>query len=142
MDIPEVRRRVRAGIDQARRQASERRARTDAASRDYERLLSAQAIPAFNQLASALVAEGHRFKVFTPAGSVRLASDSSSDDYLELSLDSTEDPPIVIVRTNAGRGRRAITKERPLHPDTPIAELTDEQIIDLVMEELTPLLER
>jgi hypothetical protein len=45
----------------------------------------------------------------------------------------------VLVRTNVGRGRRAMTKERPLHPDTPISDLTQEQIVDVVVEELLPL---
>jgi hypothetical protein len=142
MDIPEVRRRVRAGIERARRDSAERRTRTDAASRAYEQFLVAHAIPAFNLLASALVAEGHRFKVFTPAGSVRLSADSATDDFVELTLDSSEDPPVVLVRTNVGRGRRAFTKERPLNPGTPIAELTDMQLVDVVIDELLPLVER
>jgi hypothetical protein len=32
-----------------------------------------------------------------------------------------------------------MTKERPLHPDTPISDLTQEQIVDVVVEELLPL---
>ena len=142
MDIPEVRRRVRAGIERARRDAAERRARTDAAARAYDQFLTDHAIPAFNQLAAALVGEGHRFKVFTPAGSVRLSAERSADDFVELTLDAGEDPPVVLVRTNVGRGRRAVTKERPLHPHTPIAELTADHVIDFVIDELLPLVAR
>jgi hypothetical protein len=142
MDIPEVRRRVRAGIERARRDAAERRARTDVASRAYDEFLTAQAIPAFNLLAAALVGEGVRVKVFTPAGSVRLSSERSADDFVELTLDTTEDPPVVLVRSNVGRGRRAVTKERPLHPGVPIPELTQAQVVDFVIEELLPLVAR
>jgi hypothetical protein len=142
MDIPEVRRRVRAAIDRARRDAAERRVRTDDASRAYDQFLVAHAIPAFNMLASALAGEGLRFKVFTPAGSVRLTPEGSTDDFVELTLDSSEDPPVVLVRTNVGRGRRAVTKEQPLHRDTPIADLTQTHVVDVVADELVPLLER
>ncbi len=133
---------MRAGIERARHDAVERRTRTDAASRAYEQFLTAQATPAFHALASALVGEGHRFKVFSPAGSVRLSAERSTDDFVELTLDASEDPPVVLIRTNVGRGRRAVTKERPLHPGTPISDLTEEHVIDVVLQELTPLLER
>ncbi len=113
MDIPEVRRRVRAAIEQARRDAGERRERTDAASRAYEQFLAARAVPAFNLLAAALVAEGHRFKVFTPAdrygwpprGRPRTSSSSRS---IRRRIRRS-----VLGRTNVGRGRRALTRERP-----------------------------
>ena len=142
MDIPEVRRRVRTAIERARRDAAERRARTDIASRDYDQFLKTHAIPALTLIASALVAEGHRFKVFTPAGSVRLAAEGASDDFVEVTLDSSEDPPVVLVRTNVGRGRRAVTKEQPLHRGTPISDLTAGDLLDLVVDELVPLVAR
>jgi hypothetical protein len=142
MDIPEVRRRVRAAIDQARRDAAGRRERSDAAASAYERFLASPAVPAFSALAAALVAEGYRFKVFTPAGSVRLASERSPDDYVELTLDSAEDPPIVLGRTSQSRGRRAVTRERPVRAGASPAELTEEDVVTFVLSEITPLLER
>ncbi len=66
MDIPEIRRRVRAAIEQARLDAAARRERSDAAAKSYEQFLDTCAVPAFNTMASALVAEGHRFKVSRP----------------------------------------------------------------------------
>lgn len=142
MEIPDIRRRVRAAIDQARRDAASRRERSDAASRAYDEFLTRQAIPAFNALASALVAEGHRFKVHTPAGSVRLVSERSSDDFIELTLESGEDPPLVLGRTSVGRGRRAITKERPVRDGVSPESLTDEDVIAYVLSEIVPLIER
>jgi hypothetical protein len=142
LEIPEVRRRVRAAIEQARREAVERRARTDAATRAYEQFLSSCAVPAFNLLAAALVAEGHRFKVFTPAESVRLSSEGSAENFIELVLDPSDDPPQILGRTNVGRGRRAVTRERPLRKGTPIDALTDADVIDFVLEEIAPLIER
>jgi hypothetical protein len=142
MDIPEVRRRVRAAIDQARRDAAGRRERSDAATRAYDQFLAARAVPTFNTMAAALVAEGHRFKVFTPAGSVRLASERSPDDYIELTLDASEDPPIVLGRTSQSRGRRAVTKERPVRDGAAPDTITDEDVADFVLSEVTALIER
>ena len=93
-------------------------------------------------MASALVAEGYRFKVFTPAGSVRLASDSSGDDYIEFSLDPTTDPPACSAAPAAARGRGQITSERPFKEDIPIADLADEDVLAFLLEELTSFLER
>jgi hypothetical protein len=142
MEIPDVRRRVRAAIEQARRDAASRRDRSDAAARAYDQFLAERAIPAFNTLAAALVAEGHRFKVHTPAGSVRLASERSPDDFIELTLETGEDPPFVLGRTSAGRGRRAVTRERPVRDGASPDQLTDEDVIAFVLSEVVPLLER
>jgi hypothetical protein len=141
MDVPEIRRRLRASIEAARRDAQERRGRSDRASRAYEEFLATRAVPLFQTVASALVAEGHRFKVFTPAGSVRLAAESSGEDYIELGLDSTADPPVVVGRTSRGRGRRQIS-ERPVQEDVPIEDLTDDDVLAFLLRELTPFLER
>ena len=142
MDIPEVRRRVRAAIEQARRDAAARRERSDAAAKSYEQFLATCAVPAFNTMASALVGEGHRFTVSTPAGSVRLSSERSPDDYIELMLDASEDPPIVLGRTNAGRGRRTVTKERPVRAGVSPDALTDEDVVTFVLAEIITLIER
>ena len=66
MEISDVRRRLRAAIDDAKRISIERRARVDAATRAWADVLSATVVPAFHALSQALVAEGHRFKVLTP----------------------------------------------------------------------------
>ena len=108
----------------------------------YEEFLAARAVPLFQTVASALVAEGYRFKVFTPAGSVRLASESSGEDYIELSLDTTTDPPVVIGRTSRGRGRGQIASERPVQEDIPIEDLADEDVLAFLLRELTSFLER
>ena len=142
MEIPDIRRRVRAAIDQARRDAVSRRERSDAAAQAYDEFLTRRAIPAFNALASALVAEGHRFKVHTPARSVRLVSERSSDDFIELTLESGEDTPFVLGRTNVGRGRRAVTRERPVRDGAGPESLTDEDVIEFVVSEIVALIER
>ena len=139
MEIPEVRRRLRAVIDQARRDAAARRERADAASRAYTKFLE-RAVPTFHTFAAALVAEGYRFKVFTPAGSVRLASESAGEDFIEIVLDPTVDPPRVTGRTSRARGRRSTSAERPLRAGA--ADLTEEDVLDFLVEEIAPFVER
>lgn len=142
MEVSEVRRRLRAAIDAARTGAQERRARSDQAAREYEEFLRDRAVPVFHVFASALVAEGHRFKVFTPADSVRLASESSAEDFIELVLDPLSDPPAVIGRVNRGRGRRLVTSERPVNEQASIAQLTDEDVLAFLTGAIVPFVER
>jgi hypothetical protein len=142
MEVSDVRRRVRTAIDAARKSAQERRARSDQAAADYEAFLQQTAVRVMQVFAQALVAEGHRFKVFTPAGSVRLASESNPDDFLEVTLDTDSDPPTVIGRTNRGRGRRLITAERPVKENAAIAELTDEDVLTFLVGGIAPFVER
>jgi hypothetical protein len=142
MEITDVRRRVRGAIEEARRDAAERRARTDAAERDYDAFLTERAIPVVHDVASALAGEGHPFKVFTPARSVKLASGRSSAEFIELELDTTLDQPQVIGRSSRGRGRRTVTSERPLRPGAPIADLTDEDVLTFLITEIVHLIER
>lgn len=142
MEVSEVRRRVRAAIEGARRSAQERRGRSDLAARDYAAFLPGVAVPVFQVLASALVAEGHRFKIFTPADSVRLAAESSPEDYIEVTLDTSADPPTVLGRVSRGRGRRLITSERPVREGAQVSELTEEDVLNFVVAELGPFVER
>ncbi len=142
MEISEVRKRVLETIDRAKRAAADRRARADEAGRDYEVFLNRVAVPLFRQIANALRAEGHLFNVFTPSGSVRLMSDRSPEDYIELILDATVDPPHVLVHSSRSRGRRVIESERPLKPSSSIGALTDEDILTMVMKELEPFVEK
>ena len=142
MEIAEVRKRVLAAIASGRTAAQERRTRIDAASRDYEAFLADRAVPLFHQVASALVAEGLRYHVFTPAGSVRLASESGGDDYIELVLDTTGDEPQVLGRSSRGRGRRLVTSERPIKPGSTVPSLTEEDVLSFLVEELGPFVAR
>lgn len=141
MEIADVRKRVLATVDRARRAAAERRTRVDEAGREYEQFLDRVAIPLFKQLANVLRAQGYVFNVFTPGGGVRLMSDKSAEDYLELFLDTTGDTPRVMLHTNRGRGGRVLDSERPV-ATIPIRDLTDEDVLEPVLKELEPFVER
>ena len=136
MDIPEVRRQLRAAINSARAASERRQERIDAAGREYETFLTERAVPLFQTFASALAAEGLRFKVFTPAGSVRLVPDGASEDYIELVLETSEDVPQVVGRTSRGRGRRQVTTERPLKDGADVSALTEDDVLQFLVSEI------
>lgn len=141
METSDVRKRVNEAIEQARREATERRARTDEAARDYSRLLDDVAVPLFRQVASSLKAGGFNFTVFTPSGSVRLMSDKVAEDFIELTLDTTGERPAVVGRTSRSRGRRVVETERPIVNDV-VARVDERDVLDFLLKELKPFVER
>jgi hypothetical protein len=136
MNVADVRRMFRARLEDARRDAEARRVETDRAAKDYDNFLHAVAIPAFRMVASILSAEGYPFKVFTPAGGVRMASTTSREDYFEVELDADATPPQVIARANRAHAGRIITIENPLKSGVPIADLREEDVVDFVLAEI------
>jgi hypothetical protein len=136
MDVSEVRRRLKMAIDRAKRADAARRAAADAAGREYESFLDTVATPVFRMFASALTGDGLPFHVFTPAGTIRLASDKSGEDYIELALDTSRMPPEVIGRASRGRGRRMITTERPVAEGKTVSELTEEDVLGYLLSEI------
>jgi hypothetical protein len=141
METSEVRKRVLQIIDRAKQSAVDRRARNDAAVRAYEHFLKDIAIPMFRQIADALKASSYNFTVFTPGGSVRLMSDKAAQDYIELSLDTTGSRPVVVGRTSRVRGSRGVESERPI-ADKTVDALTDGDLLEFLIDELGPFVER
>ena len=142
IEISELRKRLRAAIDQTRRAGVARRTEVDAATEAYERFLSQLAAPLLQMLANALRAEGHAFTVFTPSRGLRLASGRSGEDFIEFALDTSVPQPAVVLRVNRGRGRRVVQHERPIKEGTPIDRLTEEDLLQTLLEEVGPLVER
>jgi hypothetical protein len=89
-----------------------------------------------------LRAEGHLFRLFTPAGSVRMSSERSADDFVELALDPTRQPIEVVGRVSHGRGSRLITDERPIREGAAVADLTEEDVLRFLLASITPFVER
>ena len=142
MEISDVRKRVLETIVRAKRNVTERRARVDEAGREYEVFLQQLAVPLFRQIVNVLRAENYLFNVFTPGGSVRLMSERSAEDYIELVLDTTEDPPRVTGRASRSRGRRVLETERPIGAPGPVRDLTEDDVLRFVMQELERFVER
>ncbi len=142
MEISDVRKRVRHAIDQAKRDNSDRRARVEAATTAYGSFLTDVAAPVFRMLTAALAAEGHSFTVFTPPDSIRLASGRSGQDFIELSLDTVAVPPVIVGKISRERGRRVVETDRPLHETKGIAQITDEDVLEFLIEALVPFVAR
>jgi hypothetical protein len=141
VETSDVRRRVTEAVDRARRGAVERRQRREVAAREYDALLSERAIPLFRQVANVLKVLGQPFTVSTPAGGVRIASDASPSDFVEIALDSTGAEPVAVGHACHTRGRRIVETERPI-ADVPIRAITEDHVLDFLLECLAPLLER
>jgi hypothetical protein len=139
METSDVRKRVNQTIERAKRQAAERRARGDDATRAFEIFLSTIAVPLFRQVANILRSDGYLFNVFTPSGSVRLMSDRAAEDFIELSLDTTGDRPQVVGHASRSRGRRVLESERAIGDP---GELTEEAVLEFVLKELEAFVER
>ena len=139
-DVGQIRKRVRFAIDAARRDSAERRTRVAEATRQYESFLESAAVPAFRMLANVLKAEGLPFELMTPSGGVRLASERHRDDAIEIELDSTVDPPQPLVTVTRARGSRMLRTERSVKDSTPLAQLTEDDVVEMVLEELRPWL--
>jgi hypothetical protein len=142
MEISDIRRRFRAALDQAKKASAERRARADAASVAYAAFLRDIATPVFRMFSNVAKAEGQPFTIFTPADGVRLVSERHADDFVELFLDASQDPPQAMARVNRRRGGDVITAERPVRPGAPINGLTDEDVLGLLLGEIGSLTER
>ena len=142
MEVGDIRKRVRHTIDASRRAAATRRVQIADAERDGAGMLAGVVSPLFTVVAAALKAEGYRFRVLTPAGAVRLASEAASDDYIEVALDTLRDPPALVGRTSRGWGRRVMVNEAILREDAAIRSLTPEDLLEFTLARLGPFVER
>jgi len=142
MEISDIRRRFRHALEQARKATAERRERADAAAVAYTAFLRDVATPVFRMFANVAKAEGQAFTIFTPADGVRLVSERHADDFVEIFLDTTFDPPKVAMRTSKRRGGNVVESETLVRADTPINSLTDEDVLALLLGEIGGLVER
>jgi len=141
MEISEVRRHLSETIERAKRAAADRRSHVDEASREFVVFLEQVAIPLFRQVANVLRVQGYPFDVFTPGGSVRLMSEKNADDFIELTLDTMGEGPVVMGHSRRGRGRRVLESERPV-AEGPIRNLTEQQVLAYLLKELEPFVEK
>jgi len=142
MEVAHVRRRLKSAIDAAKARALERRQRNAEADAAFATFLEAVATPLLRQVANALKTEGHAFTVFTPGGGVRLASDRARDDFIDFSLDTSGAAPQVLARVSFSRGSRTIDQERPVRAGAGPEAITEEDLLEFLVEALEPWLER
>jgi len=140
MEVSQVRKRVQQGVAAARTRAQERRQQTDEATRDYKVFLEVVATPLVQQLANVLKVEGYAFTASTPGDSVRLTNDRGRGDFVELALDTSGERPQVVGRMTQSRGSRRLDEERPIKAGALPSELTDDDVLEFLMQVLEPWL--
>jgi hypothetical protein len=142
IETSELRKRLRHAIEERRKATAARRLKLDEAAAAYTELLEVTATPLVHKLANALKAEGHNFTVFTPNGGLRMALAKSADDYIEFALDTSQDEPLAVLRVNRTRGRRVVQHERPVKGRTPVERLSEDDVLQALLEEIAPFVER
>src|SRR3954447_12980248 len=142
MEISLVRKRVRDGIEQAQKAAAARRAANQAATLAWEELRERMVAPMMQQVSQVLKSESHGFRVDTPAGTVRLSSERSADDYIDVTIDTSGPVPVVLARVNRARGRERFSDEHIVASGDGIPALSEEKLLDLLITSLGPFLER
>jgi len=57
-------------------------------------------------------------------------------------LDIVDEQDRVVGRTTRGRGRRMVSTERAIGGSAPVADLTEEDVLAYLLEEIVPFVER
>lgn len=134
MEVAELRRQLVREIEKARAEADERRQGSDAAHAAYARFIVDVAGPLVRQTVSVLRAEGLPFQAQTPAGSARIASEKSADDFVEFVLDTSIRPPRVLGRSSVAITRHSVqVDEQPIAEGTPISRLTEQDLLPFLV---------
>jgi hypothetical protein len=142
MEVSVVRRRVVETIERSKRAAAERRAANEAAGRAWDDLREAVVVPLCRTVAQVLRSEGYQFGVATPGTTVRLVSDRSSEDRIEFGLDTHGSGPVLLCSVQRTRGREVFADERPVRAGVPVTEVSDEDVLAVLLEVLGPFVER
>jgi hypothetical protein len=142
METSDVRKRILEVLSSAKRDATERRKRNGEVLAAYEKFLEIVAVPVCHQVAGALKAERVTFVVNTPAGAVRLVSERSADDFVEIRLDTTAAMPQVVVHVEHVRGRERFVDVQPIRAGVLVDQLTDQDVLDGIADAIGVLVER
>jgi hypothetical protein len=126
----------------ARERAKRKREEAATAESAYDSFLANVGVPLARQVAGSLKAEGYAFTVSTPGRGLRLALDRGQDDFVELALDSDAEPPTVTGRIRRTRGSRTLEEERPVKAGTSPDQLTEDDVLEFLVNALEPWLER
>ena len=71
-----------------------------------------------------------------------MALAKSADDFIEFALDTSQDEPFVTLRVNRSRGRRVVQHERPVKVRTAVDRLSEEDVLQALLYEIAPFVER
>ena len=135
-EVAQVRQRVLAMVERARQDASERRARATVDEVQARRFIQETATPVVRQVLSVLKVERLLFQLSTPAGSVRLTSETHHEDFIDLAVDATQDPVTIMTVVSHLRGKSVSTTERPLADGVELPQLTEEHVLAFLLAAL------
>ena len=135
-EVAEVRQRVLTMVERARRDATARRARARRDEVQARRFIQETATPVVQQVLSLLRAEGFSNSLSTPAGSVRLVFEKHHEDFIDLAVDTTQDPVTIMTVVSHLRGKSVSTTERPLANGVELEQLTDEHVLVFLLSAL------
>jgi hypothetical protein len=143
MEVAELRQQILREIARAQTTIADRRQTTDAAHTAYTQFIAEVAVPLVVQTVQILRAERLPFQAQTPAGSARIALDTSSDDFVEFVLDTSVRPPRVLGRSSVTVGRRnVVVEEAPIAPGTAIDDLQDSDLVAFLVPAIGRLVAR
>jgi hypothetical protein len=143
MDVSDLRKLIIRALDDARKDATDRRKVVDESRVAFETFLELVAGPLFKQAATVLRGEGHEFTLHTPADAVKLVSDRSPQEAIEVELHADGQAPYVIGRTRILRGGKdPLVDERPLAPGKAITDLTENDVTAFLVQEIPRLVAR
>jgi len=143
MDVSDLRKRIIHALDDARKEATDRRRTVDDARVAFETFLERVAGPLFKQATTVLRGEGHDFTLHTPVDSVRLVPDRSPQEFIEVELHVDRGTPQVIGRTQLLRGGKdPLVEEWPLAAGKAISELTENDVTAFLVREIPRLVAR
>jgi hypothetical protein len=142
LDTVEVQRQLTHRLAELRKAATQRRDDVSRAREAFETVLDGELAPTVRQFVQVLKAQGFPFAVQTPAGAVRMTTERSADDFIEVALDVTRRPPAVVALRQYTRGRRLIDDERVVAEGEAIARLDAERILPILLDLIEPFVER
>lgn len=142
LETAEVRRQLTHRLAELKKAQAQRRTAVEAARAAFDTVLEREIAPTVRQFAQALKAEGFPFAVQTPASVVRMVSDRSSDNVIDIVLELGLPTPAVVVRSAFTRGRRQIEDERTLAQGDGIAALDAERVLAVLLDVIEPFVER
>jgi len=143
MELAELRQQILREIERAQAKAVEQRQSNQAAHTAYAKFIVEVAAPLVRQTVQILRAEKQPLQAQTPAGSARIASETSADDFIEFVLDTTVRPPRVMGRSSIAVGRHnVVVEEVPIAPGIAIAELGDKDLLPFLIPAIGRLVAR
>jgi len=135
-EMAQVRQRVLTMVERARQDAAARRARAHVDEVQARRFIQETASPVVRQVLSVLKVERLSFQLSTPAGSVRLTSDTHHEDFIDLAVDATQDPVTIMTVVSRLRGKGVSTTDRPLAEGVELGQLTEEHVLAFLLAAL------